>query len=156
MQKTILVLLTENAEWMNEAVHQAAQLARRTGDRLAVLKMIPVQHTSWLATAPTYIEHSDAELSILKTAEATAEDYGVEISMEPFQYATLTEALYDAALHYEAAVLYATLPTIWLEFWRKHKLNWLNHALSEQHVQLNTLAQQQRKAAPEPQLSAAH
>ncbi|MBX3063797.1 MAG: universal stress protein [Anaerolineae bacterium] len=156
MQKTILVLLTENAEWMNEAIHQAAQLARRTGYPLAVLKMIPVQHTSWLASAPTYIEHSDAELKILKTAQATAEDYGVEICMEPFQYVTLPEAIYDAAMHYQAAVLYATLPTKWLEFWRQHKINWLNRALAEQHVQLNTLEAQHHKTEAEPQLSAAH
>jgi hypothetical protein len=86
----------------------------------------------WLGTElgeenPSWKEYHDQ-----KEYRATAEDYGVQFELQTFQYATLPEAISDAADYIDAQIVFATLPDYPFTYWRKFQM-WRLRRWLERH-----------------------
>ena len=119
-------------EWTREALHRACILAREKRAEIVLLKMLPVQHTSWLGTEFGAMDLSERARSEIYDYAATAEDYGVQCSAQVFQYITLAEALSEAAEYVEADIVFATLPRTLIPYWREFQLRNLRNRLTRQ------------------------
>src|SRR5262245_49339568 len=107
--QTIMVQVAD-LNWTMAALHLACALARSTEAAITLVKMVPVQHISWLGTEFGYQNLTMREHDELAAYQTTAEDYGVLLNKELFQYMTLPDAIADAAEYCGAQVVFATLP----------------------------------------------
>ena len=90
--KTILVQMA-NEGWTLAAVNDACNLARKMDAAITLLRLMPVQHLSYLGTdcgksAPTTREYQN-----MREYAAIAELYGVEITVRPMQSVSSTPAV---------------------------------------------------------------
>src|SRR5689334_9925541 len=99
--QTIMVQAVDR-NWTMAALHLACALARSTDAEIALVKMVPVQHISWLGTEFGYQNLTVHDHDELSAYQATAEDYGVLLNKEMFQYMTLPDAIADAAEYFDA------------------------------------------------------
>lgn len=131
---TIMFQIAER-DWTSEALHCACLLARKTSAKIALVKMIPVQHGSWLGTELGYMNFSTQEWEDFDRYQATVEDYGVEFTPLLFQYVTLPEAIAQAAEQVNAEIVFAHLPKSHIPLWSKCQ-HWLfSRQLEHQHRQ---------------------
>jgi hypothetical protein len=137
MQKIMVQVADRN--WTLSALHLACALARSMDAEIALVKMVPVQHISWLGTEFGYQNLTVGDHDELIAYQATAEDYGVPLHTEMFQYMTLPDAIADAAEYFGAQVVFATLPKSALPYWRRFQLWNLRRRLARQHRQFYTL-----------------
>jgi hypothetical protein len=101
--------------------------------------MVPVSHVGWLGTEFGNQHFTEAHRRFLQDCASTVEDYGVPFSAEIFQYVTLSEAIVDAAQHFNTRIVIASLPHYKLPFWRRF-LTWQMHRqLTKQRRLLYTL-----------------
>ncbi len=133
-----MVLLAEK-NWTAQAVHMAAAIARHRGVAIHFVRMIPVQHTSWLGTELGNVRDSSQEYADLMDYCRTAEDYGVNVYLSQMQYHTLHEAIAEAAEYLNADLVFATLPAMTLRLWRTFRLRQLARRLEKQQRTLVTL-----------------
>ncbi len=124
--ETVIMLQIADRDWTLEALHCAGRMAREQSAKIALVKMIPVQHLGWLGTDMGYLNLSEQDEQEIADYAATLEDYGVEYDFYPFQYATLADALVQAADYLHARVVFATLPASRIPFWRSYQLHDLN------------------------------
>jgi hypothetical protein len=117
-----MVQVAADPAWTLEALHCAAVMAREQSATIALVKMIPVQHLSWLGTDMGYINLTEKEEQEIADYAETLEDYGVAYDLYPFQYATLADAIVQAAEHLKAQVVFATVPNSVIPFWRSYQL----------------------------------
>src|SRR5215813_11249470 len=103
--------------WTSEALHLACALARNNQAEVALVRMMPVQHIAWLGTDFGNTPVTSQEYERLQEYQATAEDYGVDLSVQSMQYITLPEALVEAADHLGASVVFASLPKSHFPYW---------------------------------------
>ena len=96
-------------------------------------------HPGFLGTELGMMGLGMQDVKAMQDYEATAEDYGVPFSTQVFQYVTLAEALEEAAEHFGARVVFATLPQYRLRFWRTFLLWRLERKLQKQGRKLYTL-----------------
>src|SRR2546428_56721 len=116
--QSIMVQITDR-RWTLAAMHLACALARPCGAEVALVKMVPVQHVGWLGTDLGYLRLTLDDRKDMTDYETITEDYGVPSSRHFYQYATLPGAIVDAAEYVNAGVVFATLPTSIIPFWRK-------------------------------------
>jgi hypothetical protein len=128
----IIMVQVANTQWNCEALHCACILARRNVAKLALVKMIPVQHTSWLGTEWGGLNLSLQDSIELEECKATAQDYGVKYSTHLFQYLNLSDALVEAADYVKADVVFATLPKHLLPWWKRMRMDYLHCQLARQ------------------------
>ena len=121
-QTVIMVQIADRA-WTLEALHCAGVMAREKSAKIALVKMIPVQHVGWLGTDFGNLNLSEQEQHDIADYQTTLEDYGVEAKLCLFQYATLADALVQAAEYVEAQVVFATLPASIIPFWHSYQLH---------------------------------
>ncbi len=133
--KTILVQMSEPS-WTMQALHLACALARNNVAHIILLRLMPVAHPSYLGTAFGNSLPTDDERHAIAEYAATAEDYGVELSIQPMQCATTLDALVDAADQVNAAVVFAHLRQSWLPYWHKFQIWNLKRQLSAAGRQL--------------------
>src|SRR5262245_46631657 len=119
----IVMVQIADHEWNCQALEYACSLARRTNSKLALVKMVPVQHLGWLGTEWGNLNLTTEESDELHDCAATAEDYGVEYTVHFFQYMTLPDALLEAAEHVNATVVFATLPKYLFPWWKRYRVN---------------------------------
>jgi len=136
--KTIMVQSADR-QWTLAALHFACALARNTGAEIAMVKMTPVQHLGWLGTDFGNNNMLQQDHIDLRDFEETAEDYGVPVSAHVFQYATLLEAIADAAAYVNAEIVFARIPDSRLAVRRKVQTWYLRHLLARADRQLYTL-----------------
>lgn len=129
--QTIMVQIGDH-QWNSQILDYACSLARRNNGKLALVKMIPVQHTGWLGTEWGSLNLTDEDRAELNECAATAEDYGVEYSIHYFQYMTYSDALLEAAEHVNANVVFATLPKYLLPWWKRYRVTNLHHQFAQQ------------------------
>ena len=86
---TIIMVQIADCEWTMDALHRACRLGRTMPTHIALVKMIPVQHVSWLGTELGNRNYSEKDLHDIINYEATIEDYGIEFSSTVFQYSEL-------------------------------------------------------------------
>ena len=125
--------------WTMDALHLACAMARSTEAGITLVKMIPVQHLSWLGTEDGYRNLTQQDWDNLSSYRATAEDYGVCLSLEPFQYVTLPEAISDAAEYFDAQTVFATLPKYTIPYVRRFHMWTLQRRLARQHRRFYSL-----------------
>lgn len=136
--KSVVVQLRDQT-WTLEAMHLACAVARSHSGIIHLLRMMPVQHTSWLGNEwGTSSLSSHARLDLLEY-QKTAEDYGVEVCLCQMQYFSLYDALAEASEALDAGVLFATLPPTLFRPWRKIRLWQLVRRLERQKCRLFTL-----------------
>src|SRR5689334_13511504 len=119
----VIMLQVATHKWNKQALYYACALARRGVSKIALVKMIPVQHIAWLGTEFGNLNLTNADRIELEDCAATVEDYGVEYSTLFFQYVTLSDALVDAAEHVNANVVFATLPQGLIPWWDRLRGN---------------------------------
>jgi hypothetical protein len=138
--QTIMVHMADRT-WTMIALHLASAMARSMGTEITLVKMTPVQHLSWLGTDFGSSNWTAQEREDLASYTATAEDYGVGLDPQMFQYATLPDAISDAAEYFDAQVVFATLPKSLIPYWHRFQLWALDRRLAGQHRRLYTLEQ---------------
>ncbi|MEO8393524.1 MAG: hypothetical protein ABI700_11090 [Chloroflexota bacterium] len=121
--ETVIMVQIADRTWTLEALHCAGRMAREQSAKIALVKMIPVQHLGWLGTDFGYLNLSEKDEQEIADYAATLEDYGVEYDLYPFQYATLTDALVQVAEHIHAQIVFATLPDSRIPFWQRFQLH---------------------------------
>lgn len=117
----IMVTIADFA-WTQEALHRACAMARKTNATVALLKLVPVQHSAWLGTDLGYMNLSERDEAELDSYVATLEDYGVDLFLHVFQYTTLVEAIDQAADFVGAHIVFATAPGSWIPYWKEFQL----------------------------------
>jgi len=133
--ESVIMVQISNREWTLEALHCACRQARNTSARIALVKLIPVQHTSWLGTEWGYMNFTHQEQADFADYQATIEDYGLEFTPMPFQYVTLPEAIAEVAESIDAQLVFAQLPESMIPFWTKFQQWMLNRQLAHQKCQ---------------------
>ncbi len=127
-------------DWTLPAMHMACMRARSTGAAVVLMKMIPVQHPGYLGTDFGYWNLSQRDVDSTAYYQSIAEDYGVPCAVQYFQYATLPEALSDAAAYVDAHEVFAVLPEYSLPYWTRIQLWALRRRLTQQGRALYTSA----------------
>ncbi len=135
---TIMVQLRDR-QWTLQALHLASAMARNQEAVVVLVRMVPVQQMTWVGTDLANIPMSKAEHQLVDELQATAEDYGVKISLRDMQYFTLKEALVESAELLESKVVFATLPASSLPYWRRFQMWSLQRHLQYRECQLYTL-----------------
>lgn len=115
---TILVHMSDR-QWTMQAVHLACALARNNATSVILLRLIPVTHPSYLGTNYVSTVPSRQEDDDLSEYAATAEDYGVELTLQPMQYVTAMDALVEAAELLDVDMLFAHLSPSRIPYWRQ-------------------------------------
>lgn len=136
--KTILVQMSEPA-WTMQALHLACALARNNMAQIILLRLMPVRHPSYLGTAFGNTPPANHEHNEMDEYAATAEDYGVALSVQPMQCVTTLEALVDAADQLDVDAVFAHISKSWLPYWQAFQTWNLKRQLSAAHRQLFTL-----------------
>jgi hypothetical protein len=133
--QTIMIQIGDRA-WTSEALHSACVLARRTGAEIALVKMVPVQHCSWLGTDFGYRLLTERDREELREYEFTLEDYGIQFSINVMQFATLLDATVQAAETVGAQIIFAQLPNSVIPYWHNFQMAMLRRRLAHQQRQL--------------------
>ncbi len=107
-----------------EAVHLAAAMARDQRAQLVLFEMIAVSQPAWLGTELGNVGRTERSRREMASYRAVAEEYGVPVTLQPFQYVTLLGAIVDAADFVDARSVFAVLPEASLPFWHRFRV-WL-------------------------------
>jgi len=137
---TIMVQMAHH-DWTLQALHLACAMSRNYKADVTLVRMLPVQHIGWLGTDYAHTPPTPEEYRHLQQYQATAHDYGVELSVIPMQYISLKEALVDAANELDAMAVFATLPRSGVSYWRKFQSWDMQRHLAAHHRMLYTLEQ---------------
>jgi hypothetical protein len=135
---TILVQMAEE-KWTMEAMHLACALAHSTGAQVALLRLVQVQHPSYLGTSFGDKPPDKAEYQRLKEYAATAEDYGAELIVYWMQCISSLDAMVQAAENLDATIVFARVKPTWLTFWHKFQVWNLKRMLMTNRRQVFTL-----------------
>jgi hypothetical protein len=108
-------------------------MARQLSAEIALVKLIPVQHTSWLGTEWGYMNFTLQAQVEFDDYQATVEDYGIEFTP------VLFEGIAQVADYVDAQTVFAQLPAsripLWTRFQRwtlgrhlaRQKRQWIQH-----------------------------
>lgn len=134
---TILVQMSRDA-WTREALHQACALARGRGSYVTLLWLIPVP-PPLLGSAFGWSSADFREWKRLGEYRATAEDYGVELVVQPMQYVSFQDAIVQAVCLLNASVAFVDPPSTNLALWNTLRMLNLERRLKSVNCQLQTL-----------------
>jgi hypothetical protein len=138
--RTILIQMADD-DWTMHAMHLACALARNVEAKIALLRLIHVQHPSYLGTSFGNLPPDNQEYQHLQEYAATAEDYGVELTVYAMQCMASLDAVAEAAANLDAALVFAQVPSSRVPSWRKFQIWNLERRLRMEHCQLFTLDQ---------------
>lgn len=110
MSEKILVVLTDDDHWAQEALHLSAALAKNTRSVLVLAYMVRVPHLSWLNTEEGYANFTDESAAHLKAYEEIGLSYDVEVDVHVIQYYELADAIVDLRSGLGSHTVFATLP----------------------------------------------
>ena len=132
--QTILVHMAE-LNWTTRALHLACALARNSQSRIVLLRLIEVQHARTLGSDYANVPLTPQEYNNLTEYNATAEDYGIDISVVQMQCVYPLDAVVSAAQQVNADVVFVHLPDSWIPFLKRMRLWRLEHqfAKTQQH-----------------------
>lgn len=137
----IIVVEMADRLWTMQAMHLASAMARNTGGKIVLLHLIRVANPALLhselgVTPPTQQEYTDID-----DYASVAEDYGVEITLQPMQYESYVDAVVQSVEHLKASIIFARVPESMIALWRKFQLWNMGRQLAAQKCQLYTLDQ---------------
>jgi len=133
----ILVQMSDYT-WTMEALHLACGLARRQGVYITLLRLIPVQ-PHWLGTDYGWAIESFHEWKNMSEYRATAEDYGVELVVQPMQYISFHDAVIQVVSFLKAAVVFVHIPSSSFSWWDRFRIRGLERRLAKVNCHLQTL-----------------
>lgn len=134
--QTIIVQMSDR-QWTMQALHLACALARNNHAQVILLRLIAVNYPGYLGTPFGNGSLTRSEYADIKEFVATAEDYGIELSLSQMQCVSSPGALADAANELKADVVFAHVPESRIPYWRRLQVWNLERRLS--HCQLFTL-----------------
>lgn len=137
---TIMVRM-DGERWTTDAMHLACTLAKNMNAGVTLVRLMCVQHTSWLGTDTGEMPPTASEQKALREYLAIAAKYDVRFEVRSMQYVSLVDALIEAADYLDAGVVFAKLPQGYLPLWHKFELWNLKRRLSASNRQLQTLEQ---------------
>ena len=132
MNESRLMIVMGNKEWTRAALHLACAVARRGEASVLLLKMVPVRHPMMLGTESGYLDFTNVEAEALDDMSATAEDYGVSLHVQLFQYASYWTGMVDAAAQLGATAVIARIPPSPIPYWQAFHHWWLRRRLARQ------------------------
>jgi sugar phosphate isomerase/epimerase len=132
---TLLVQMADE-QWTMSALHLACALARSVDGKVVLLRLMQVRHPSYLGTEFGDKSPDEREYQNLKEYAATAEDYGLQLVVQPMQCATSLDAVVDAAEQLDAFVVFAHVPETRFAYWRRFQIWNMERRLHSQHRQL--------------------
>jgi len=138
---TTMMVQIADRTWTMQAMHLACAMARNTGSSVILLYLMPIKNPGLLGselgiTPPTPAQYADFDEYAL-----IAEDYGVEIGLQPMQYESLCEALAQAVELLKPLALFARVPESIIPLWCRFQLWTLQRQLTAQNCRLYTLDQ---------------
>ncbi len=133
-EKTILVQIADPA-WTLRALEQACPMALTLNAEIVLLALVPVQHLGWLGIDLGWSSvPAECRAQYTKYVDSVRL-YGIPVSIQPFQYATVSEALVQASENLNANVVFATLPVRFGGLFHQVRLRWLDRQLMKQGCQ---------------------
>jgi hypothetical protein len=136
----ILVQMAEE-NWTMQALHLACALARNSNSKVVLLQLMQVKNPSLLGASFDGHSPSEREYADLEEYAATAEDYGVELELQPMQCISMLDAVVDAAEQLNTVVVFAHVLPSRIPYWRRFQVWNLERRLRNQRQQLFTLDQ---------------
>ncbi len=141
---TIIMVQLMDRQKTLEALHFAGALVHNRRGKVALVKMVPVQHVGWLGTELGYASFTDGDHKTLSEYRAVAESYGVAVETRVFQYVSLADAIADAADYVDAQVVFAALPHSVIPFRDRFGVWLLRRRLAQQDRKLYLLEHHRR------------
>lgn len=132
MNKSRLMIVMGNAAWTQAALHLVCAMSQHDTSLVLLLKMIPVQHPQLLGTDAGLLDFSNDDAQGLREMSATAEDYGVGLQVQLFQYASYWSGIVDAAAQLDATAVIARIPASPIPYWQTFRRWWLHRRLARQ------------------------
>lgn len=139
MNTSRLMVVAGERAWTLAALHLACAISRRSSIDLLLVKMIPVRHPFDLGTSAGFLNYSATDAKFLDELQATAEDYGVCLPVELFQYAEYWVGVADAADQFMATAVIAQIPASPIPYLREIRRWWLHHRLAKNRQLFITL-----------------
>ena len=134
--RTVIMVQIAKRKWTLDALRCACLRACKMPVRIALVKLIPVQHFAWLGTDLGYMNFSEQDRIEFIDYQKIVRENGVQFSAHLFQYASLHDAILQAANFTGAQIVYATLPKSIIPFKHNYQLQWLRHHLAQQRREL--------------------
>jgi hypothetical protein len=138
--KTVLVQIADQP-WTMQAMHLACALARNTGGSVVLLRLMQVRTAYLLGSDLGIASPTDAEMDAISEYSMVAEDYGVKITLQPMEYESFSVAVVQAAEHFNAIALFASLPDNPISIWKRFQSWNIRRQLNAQKCQFFTLTQ---------------
>lgn len=132
MKKFRLLIIMGDKAWTFAALHLACAMSRRGDTEVLLLKMIPVRHPALLGTEAGLLDFAAKDTLILDEMVATAEDYGVSVNVQLFQYANYWPGIVDAAAQLGVTAVIAHIPPSSFPYWQEFRQRWLRLRLGRQ------------------------
>ncbi len=128
MTQTILVI-TGTRDWTRRAIHLAAAMAQEAGATILLTHMAPITHLEYLGAGNGDDLLSYVQYDALCECVSTAEEYGVDVRVEIFEYTDYSGGLKSAAERAAALAVFAPAPGGRLAALRRARLWALRHSL---------------------------
>ena len=132
----IIVVQIATLDWTLRALEQACPVALAINAEIVLLDMIPVQHLGWLGTDFGWAHSSGANGDQYVEYTDSVKIFGIPVSIQRFQYSTLSEALVQASEYLHADIVFATLPAGIAPLLHEIRIRWLQRRLTRQGCQL--------------------
>lgn len=116
-------------DWTLNALHRACQLGRPQRAVIALIVMVPVQHTAWLGSSLGDQNLTPRIRAACRGYVETVQDYGLECVQLPFQFVTWLEGTAQAAEYVDARTVFAVPPHCVFRPWEAVQARLLEAAL---------------------------
>ncbi|MBZ0280970.1 MAG: hypothetical protein K8L97_09525 [Anaerolineae bacterium] len=137
----IIVVQMADRQWTMQAMHLASAMARNTGGKVVLLHLIQIANPALLNTQLGITPPTRQEYANIDDYASVAEDYGVEVILQPMQYESYVDAIIQSVEHLKASIIFARVPESIIALWRKFQLWNMQRQLAAQKCQLYTLDQ---------------
>lgn len=137
----IIVVEMADRLWTMQAMHLASAMARNTEGKVVLLHLIHVTNPALLNSALGVTPPTHREYTAIDDYASVAEDYGVEVTLQPMQYESYVDAIVQVVEHLKASIIFARMPESVIALWRKFQLWNMGRQLAAQKCQLYTLDQ---------------
>jgi hypothetical protein len=132
----VIMLQIAQRDWTTTALQAACQMARTISADVLLVKLVTVQHISWLGTEWGYMDFTRQEQDEMAGYYDMIEENKVHCKLFIYQYAFLADAIAEVAERYHAQIAFATVPPSFIPGWQKFQLHRLRQHLAHQHCEL--------------------
>jgi hypothetical protein len=139
MNEPRLMVVMGEMGWTLAAMHLACAISRCGEASVMLLKMVPVRHPLLLGTEAGFLEFTAEDGQALAEMAATAEDYGVPLDVQLFQYVDYWPGVVDAAGQLGATAVIVHSPSSPIPYWQEFRRRWLRRRLASQGQSLFAL-----------------